>query len=159
MLRLLRTYQWVIEACKVNITLHTCYFLFQVGVDKLKVKTVRARIPSTEQQLMLNSRRLTIEDAIKCRPGVQFFWSCLSGYMKGGDTTPTFWVGFYVAYVEGDDTTGDFVFRAIHDAGLVLMTDTRKSTPMEQLATMVKDNDNACVQVWCRLTSKSIIGF
>ena len=137
----------MVEACKVNITLHTCYFLFQVATDKLKVQTVRARIPSTEQQLMLNSRRLTIEDALKCRPGVQFFWSCISGFKKGGDTTPTFWAGFYVAYVEGDDTTGDFVFRAIHDAGLVVMKENKKSTKMEQLATMVKDNANARVKV------------
>ena len=45
--------------------------------------------------------------------------------------------------MEGDNTTGDFAFRAIHDAGLVLMNETRKSTKMEQLATMVKDNANA----------------
>ena len=135
------------EACKVHKTLHRCYFLFQVDVDKLKIKTIRARIPAGEAQLMLNSRRLIVEDSIKVKPNVQFFWSCVSGYKKAGDTEPTFWVGFSVAYRQGDDTIGDFVFNAIHDAGLVLIAEQKKSTSADQLAVLLKDHDNACIKV------------
>lgn len=96
----------------------------------------------------MNNRRLIVEEKLQNCPSVQFFFSAMSGYKNPADGANRFWVGFFVTYVEDDCVAGDFLFNAMHDAGLQVMNEKgKKQTMIDRLALVLKDHDNACVQV------------
>lgn len=131
--------QWFYHHC-------TTFLSFQVKADKLKVCVIRAKVDG-ESPLALNNRRLIVEDKLQSLSGVQFFLSTVSGYKNARDGSNTFWTGFFVAVVPGHDTAGDFLFNAIHDAGLLKMADPGKTSLTEQLCILLKDHNNSCVKV------------
>lgn len=105
-------------------------------------------MPEEGQFLSLNNRRLIVEDKLKNCRAVQFFFSTISGYNAAGDRSNHFWTGFFVAYVDCDGVPGNFLFNAMHDAGLVIMGETSKKTSLvDRLSAIMKDHSNACVQV------------
>ena len=52
-----------------------------------------------------------------------------------------------MAFSASDDTVGKFLFNIVHDTGMVTMPAIGKKPLHEQLGMIVKDHNNACVQV------------
>ena len=100
-----------------------------------------------EDPLTLNNKRLLLENKIDNLPGVQFSISTVSGHTQrtGQDT---FWIGFFVAYVESEGTIGSFLNNFMDDVGLYILPPMKqRPTIAEKLAFIMKDHNNACVKV------------
>ena len=115
--------------------------------DKLLWQCGRGKVAAGDEVLSLNNKRLLLEATLDKLPGVQFYFSTISGH-TARNGSPTFWIGCFVAYAESDSSVGKFLTNFMHDVGLDIMPAMmNKKTVAEKVAWIAKDHNNACVKV------------